>query len=82
MRRPAGVADADIAFGGLFGEDGGQIIDAAGLLAEFELLIINDAKAGGIVTAVLEPAQAFEDDVLGGLPANVGDDATHRAFLV
>ncbi len=82
VRRPAGMADADVAFGGLFGKEGGQIIDAAGLLAELELLIINDAETGGIVTAVLEPAQAFEDDVLGGFPANVADDATHGAFLV
>ncbi len=81
VRRPAGMADADFAFGGLFGKDGGQIVDATGLLAELELLVINDAEAGGIVTAVFEPAQAFEDDVLGGLPANVADDATHGACV-
>src|SRR5580658_8716473 len=66
MCRPAGVADTDLAFGGLFRKDRGQIINAAGLLAELELFIINDADTGRIVTAVFEPAQAFEDDVLGG----------------
>jgi hypothetical protein len=40
------VADTDIAFGGLFGEDGGEIVDAAALLAEFERsLVIDNAQA-------------------------------------
>jgi hypothetical protein len=75
------VANPDITFGGLFGDDGGQIVDAAGLFAEFEWFVIDDAEAGGIVATVFEPAQAFEDDVLGGFPANVADDATHSMSL-
>src|ERR1017187_5998611 len=36
MRRPARVANAHVTLGGLFGEDSGEIVDAAALLAEFE----------------------------------------------
>ena len=79
--RPAGVADAGRALGGLLAQERGQIVDAAGLLAKLELAVVQNAKPGGIVTAIFETAQAFEDDVGGGLRTDVADDATHRFSL-
>jgi hypothetical protein len=76
------MADAGLAFGGLFHENPGEIVDAAGFLSEFESAFSNDTEAGRVVPAILQSAQAFEDDGLGGLPANVADNATHSTFLV
>ena len=36
-----------------------------------------DGDAGGVVAAVFEAAQAFDDDGDGGLRADVSDDSTH-----
>src|SRR5579871_1347514 len=46
VRRPARVTNAGIAFGWLLGENAGQVIDAAGLFAEFKLFAIDDAEPG------------------------------------
>jgi hypothetical protein len=75
------VAYPGLAFGGFFRKETGEIVNSAGFLAEFEDTFINDTEAGGIVTTVLESSQAFEDDILGGFPANVANNATHSVFL-
>ena len=36
-----------------------------------------DGDAGGVVAAVFEAAQAFDDDGDDGLRANVSNDSTH-----
>ncbi len=40
---------------------------------------MDDTEARGIIAAVFQPAEAFENDVLGGFLADVADDATHAA---
>ena len=78
VSRPAGMADAGRARGGLLAQERSQIVDAASLLPKFELAVVQNAKPGRIVTAIFETAQAFEDDVGGRLCTDVADDATHR----
>jgi hypothetical protein len=76
------MPNTDVAFGGVLGDDRSQIVDATGLFAEFKPAVMNGTQARGVVPTVFKPAEAFEDDVLGGLLPNVGDDATHGAILV
>ena len=76
--RPSGVTDAGGALGGLLREKSRQIVDAASLLAKLEPAVVQDAKARGIVAAVFQTTQTFEDDAGGGFRPNVADDATHR----
>ena len=60
MGGPAGVADANGAGDGLFAEEAGEFIDAAGFFAEFKLAVVQRADAGGIIAAVFEPAEALQ----------------------
>ena len=75
VRRPAGVGDAGAAgggcrirLGGEFGNapDGAQAMQSA----------IEDGKAGGVVAAVFELAQAFQQDGDDVAVSDRGDDAT------
>jgi hypothetical protein len=77
VRGPASVADANAAFGRLLAQDASQVVDTTSLLAEFEGALIEDADAGGIVTAVFQTTESLEKNVLGGFTADVADDATH-----
>ncbi len=75
---PAGVADAEGAVDGVGGEDGFEVAELAGGAAELEPAgATGDRDAGGVIAAVLETAQALNDDGHGGLRANVSDDSAH-----
>jgi hypothetical protein len=76
------MADAGVALGGMLAQECGQIVDAAGFLAQVKLIVVQDAKAGGIVTTIFQTTQAFEDNAGGGLGANVANDATHSMFCL
>ena len=80
---PAGVADAEGAVDGAVGDDGFEVAELAGGAAEFEAGgVAGYGDAGGVVAAVLEAAQAFNDDGDDGLRTNVTDDSTHGMSLV
>jgi hypothetical protein len=84
---PAGVADAVGAVDGRGGDDGFEVSELAGGAAEFEGVgrgfsrlggRAADGDAGGVVTAVFEAAQAFNDDGDDRLWTDVTDDSTHE----
>ena len=78
--RPTGVGDAAVAvdvFGPGFANEARHFADGA---AAVNSAIVVDGKACGVVAAVFEALQAFEqdgDDVAFG---NAGDDSTHGFF--
>jgi len=75
---PAGVADAEGAIDGVDGDNGFEVAELAGSAAELEAGgATGYGDAGGVVTAVFEAAQAFNDDGDDGLGANVTNDSTH-----
>src|SRR5918999_668942 len=75
---PPGVADAQpVAGQRLPGEEVLQVAQLAGLLRREHLPISDDGHARGVVTAILQPAQAVDHDIEGGLRADVPDDSTH-----
>ena len=79
---PTGVADAEAAGDGALGDDGFEVAELAGGAAEFEAVArTGDGDAGGIVAAVFEAAQAFDDDGDRGLRTDVTDDSAHSRSL-
>ena len=79
VRGPARVADAEGAGDGVGGDDGFEVAELAGGAAELEAGGASGyGDAGGVIAAVLEAAQAFDDDGHGGIGANVSDNSTHR----
>jgi hypothetical protein len=75
---PAGVSDAVGAVDGVGGDDLLEIDELAGGAAEFEAGVgAGDGDAGGVVAAVFEAAQAFNDDGDDGLRADVSNNSTH-----
>lgn len=79
---PAGVADAEAALERRVGYNSFQVAEFAGGAAEGETIgATGDRDAGGVVTAVFEAAEAFNnygDDRLG---ANVSNNSTHEMSL-
>ena len=79
---PAGVADAVGAVDGRGGDDGFEVAELAGGAAEFERGGVRGraayGDAGGVVAAVFEAAQTFNDDGDDRFGADVTDDSTHR----
>jgi hypothetical protein len=76
---PAGVANAEGAGDGAGGDYGFEVAELAGGAAEFEALRASSyGDAGGVIAAVFETAQAFDDDGDGRIGANVTDDSTHK----
>ena len=77
---PAGMADAEGAVDGLLEEDVFELAELAGSAAELEAVAIAaDGDAGGVVAAIFEAAESFNDD--GDdfrTVADVTDDAAHR----
>ena len=60
-----------------------EIAELAGGSAESEAFgATGYGDAGGVVAAIFEAAQAFNDDRDDGLWANVTDDSTHEMSLV
>ena len=80
---PAGVADAEGALDGVFGEDVGEVAEFAGGAAKLERVGdaigrgAGDGDAGGVIAAVLEAGEALHDDVDGGFGADVTNDSAH-----
>ena len=82
MGGPAGVADAEGAVEGGVGDDGFEVAELAGGAAEGEAFRASGyGDAGGVVAAVFEAAQAFNDDGDDGLRTNVTDNSTHGMSL-
>ena len=80
---PAGVADAEGAVEGGVGDDGFEVAELAGGAAEGEAFGASGyGDAGGVVAAVFEAAQAFNDDGDDGLGTDVTDNSTHEMSLV
>src|SRR3954452_10503467 len=82
VRGPAGVPDAEGRLRqGALGEDLLEICQLPGLLRRGQLTVPRtadpDRDARRVVAAVLQPAQALQDDVQGVLRADVTHDATH-----
>jgi len=79
---PAGVANAEGAVDGRVGDDGFEVAELAGGAAEEQAFgASGDGDAGGVVAAVLEAAESFNDDGDYGLGANVTNDSTHDLSL-
>ena len=76
---PAGVADAEGAVERIVGDEGFEVAEFAGGAAELHDAVggSSDGDACGVIAAVFEAAQAFDDDGHGGIGANVSDDSTH-----
>ena len=75
---PASVADAEGAGDGAGGEDSFEIAEFAGGAAELEALWATcDGDAGGVVAAVFETAQAFDDDGDGRIRTDVANNSAH-----
>jgi hypothetical protein len=77
------VADAEGTVEGGVGDDGFEVAEFARGAAEGEAFRASGyGDAGGVVTAVFEAAQAFNDDGDDGLGTNVTDNSTHGISLV
>ena len=67
---------------GLSAMTSSRLTELAGGAAELEAVgAAGYGDAGGVVAAVLEAAQTFNDDGDDRLRANVSDDSTHRLSL-
>jgi hypothetical protein len=76
------VADPEGAVNRGAGDDGFEVTEFARGAAEGEAFGASGyGDAGGVVTAVFEAAQAFNDDGDDGLGANVTDNSTHEMSL-
>jgi hypothetical protein len=79
---PAGMADAEGAVDGGVGDDGFEVAELAGCAAEGKAFgATGYGDAGGVVAAIFEAAEAFNDDRDDGLGANVSNDSTHELSL-
>ena len=84
---PAGVADAEGAVDGASGDDGLEVAQLAGSAAELQAAgavargATGDGDAGGVVAAVFQAAQAFDDDGDDRLRADVSNDSAHIKSL-
>ena len=80
---PAGVANAEGAFDGGVGDGDFEVAEFAGGSAEGEAFgATGYGDAGGVVAAVFEAAEAFNDDGDDRLGSDVTDDSTHEMSLV
>jgi hypothetical protein len=76
------VADAEGAVDGAVGEDGLEVAELAGGSAELHAVWTTSyGDAGGVVAAVLEAAQTFDDDGDDRFRTDVSDDSTHRSSV-
>jgi len=83
VRSPACVADAVGAFDGRFLNDFFQITQLARGAADFQLPVFGDDRdARGIVAAVLQLSQAFDDDRYYLLRPDVTNNSAHARGLL
>lgn len=79
MGGPAGVSDAEGASDGVVGDDRLKIAQLAGGAAELEAGgIAGDSNACGVIAAVFEATQAFDDDRNDRFRTNVSNDSAHK----
>ena len=80
-RRPVGsppcVADPGVSWGRKIAQQSRKLLNPARLPPQFKFAAVQNADAGGVVPSILQPPQAVEQDALGGLAADVADDAAH-----
>ena len=82
VRGPARVPDAVEAVDRRMADRLLEIAQLAGGAAQFELAVRpDDGDARGIVSAILEAAQAVQNQRYNFLRADVSDDATHGSLL-
>src|SRR5256714_2615841 len=79
---PAGVADAVGAVDGRFLQGFFEIAELAGGTANFELAVLKHSGARGIVAAIFELAESFNNDRYNFFRADVADNAAHGAGLL
>ena len=83
MRGPARMADADMALERGLIEEFAQIIEFADGAADFKMATrVERGNAGGVVTAVFEPAQSTEQDRGDLARADIADYSTHERFIL
>jgi hypothetical protein len=76
---PPSVADAEGAMEGRVGDDVLEVAEFAGGAAKREAVgATGYGDAGGIVTAILETAEAFNDDGDDGLGSDIANNSTHE----
>ena len=74
---PAGVADAED-FAGVFGGQGlFQGGDSAGGFKDADAAARHQGHARGVISAIFEPLEAFDQDRPGGFLSEIGNDSTH-----
>ena len=80
---PAGVADAVGAVEGMVAEDVLKVNELAGSAADFKGFVSGaaDGDSRRVVTAILETAQAFNDDGNYCFWANITNDSAHWTIL-
>jgi len=79
---PAGVADSEGAVDGAVGKDRFEVAELAGGSAELHAVWTTGyGDAGGVVAAVLEAAQTFDDDGDDRFRTDVSDDSTHTSSV-
>ena len=74
---PTRVTDSIAASGRVIRHQFGKPRDAPRALASLDVIAIDDRDASGVVTAILKPAQAIEQDGSGFRSPDVSDDAAH-----
>ena len=80
---PPGVADAEGAFDGGVSDGDFEVAEFSRGSAESEAFgAAGYCDAGGVVAAVFEAAEAFNDDGDDGLGPDITDDSTHEMSLV
>ena len=83
VRRPAGVSQPDRRMGRAVLDGGLKHRQLAGpLLHEQVALLVDERDAGRVVTAVFEPAKAFDQDRTGFARSGVANDAAHAGAVL
>ena len=75
------MADAESALKRVLADDFLEVAQLALGAADGELVVVaTDGQAGGIVPAVFQALEAFEDDGDGFMGADVADDSAHASL--
>jgi hypothetical protein len=74
---PARVADAEGAMNWKLLDKFSKSGDAADAFANLEAAMVEQAKTGGVIASIFEPAQALNQQWRGIFFADVSDDAAH-----
>src|SRR5437762_7132266 len=77
VRRPACVTDPGGRLGAVETGLGLQLVEIAHRTDVVETLVLEESKAGRVVTAILEALQALDEKVLSGSRPHVSDDPAH-----